>query len=152
MDIKEEVRRRIVDLTRQAYERGYREGVQSALAEIECIATDDVVEQLGSLKVPLNILRKPKASKKRATKERRSAKAMERPTTSGNKPKTVVVQEALRTLLTTKGEARRDEVLIAAQEENSKITKFDVSNGLRALMKQSKVRVSAEDNKILLPA
>ena len=38
MDLKKEVRRRIAELTRLAYERGYRDGAQSVLAEIESAA------------------------------------------------------------------------------------------------------------------
>ncbi|HEX2446880.1 MAG TPA: hypothetical protein VHK26_01670, partial [Methyloceanibacter sp.] len=46
MDLKEEVRRRIADLTQAAYERGYRDGAQSALAEIESASAEDLAEQL----------------------------------------------------------------------------------------------------------
>ena len=46
MDLKKEVRRRIEELTRLAYERGYRDGAQSALAEIEKHAGEDLAEQL----------------------------------------------------------------------------------------------------------
>ena len=50
-----------------------------------------------------------------------------------------------------KGEARREEVLTAAQAKNPAITNFDLGNGLRVLVKQSKVRVSPEDTGMLLP-
>ena len=54
--------------------------------------------------------------------------------------------------LDANGKARRGEVLEAAQAENPAITKFDLGNGLRRLVKQSKVRVSPDDNAVLLPA
>jgi len=68
------------------------------------------------------------------------------------KPKTVVVQEALQSLLDANGQARRDEVLTAAQAKNPAITKFDLSNGLRIFVKDAKVRVSPDDSGVLLPA
>ena len=158
MDIKEEVRRRIADLTRLAYERGYRDGAQSALSEIESIATDDIVEHLGKVPAPLEAIAETKTIGKKATKTNRRRAAGGEPrvkrTTNGKsdgKPKTVVVQEALKSLLAAKGEARRDEVLAAAQAENPAITKFDLGNGLRVLIKQSMVRVSPDNNSVLLP-
>ena len=159
MDIKDEVRSRIAELTRFAYERGYRDGAQSALAEIESIATEDVVEQLGKLPAPLETIVAAKSVRKRPAQSRRAraAKGSHR-TKQGangrgrNKPKTVVVQEALRSLLDTNGQARRDEVLATAQRENPGVTKFDLNNGLRNLVKDAKVRVSPDDNRIILPA
>ncbi len=155
MDLKEEVRRRIAELTRFAYERGYRDGAQSTLTEIESIATDDVVEELGKLPAPLEVIatKEPPKEKlgqsKRPKAPKRKPKANEK---KSKKPKTVVVQEALLSLLDTKGEARRDEVLIAAQKENSAITKFDLGNCLRILVKNEKVRVSQDDSGVILPA
>jgi hypothetical protein len=46
MELKKKVRRHIEELTRLAYERGYRDGAQSALAEIEKIAGEDRAKQL----------------------------------------------------------------------------------------------------------
>lgn len=150
MDIKEEVRRRIADLTRFAYERGYRDGAQSALVEIESIATDDIIEQLAEVPAPPEALVEKKAIKKRPTKVTRS-QTRKKKLKAASKPKTLIVQDALHSLLTAKGEARRDEVLAAAQAENPTITKFDLGNGLRTLLKQSKVRVSPDNNSVLLP-
>ena len=172
MDIKEEVRRRIAELTQFAYERGYRDGGQSALAEIEAIAAEDVVEQLSNEPAPLKALpgkkavakkpataKKAKAAKTKPAKATKKVTAQRRLTADGKangkvpaKPKTMVVQEALQGLLEAKGEARRDEVLTAAQAENPAINKFDLGNGLRTLVKKSKVRVSTEDSAVLLPA
>lgn len=160
MEIKEEVRRRIAELTRFAYERGYRDGAQSALAEIESIATDDVAEQLGKAPAPLEVIAKTKPVRKKPAQSRRTRVTKGRPGSKRNanskvdrsKPKTVVVQEALQSLLDAKGEARRDEVLAAAQAENSAITKFDLGNGLRILVKNAKVRVSPDDSGVILPA
>ncbi|MDH3661762.1 MAG: hypothetical protein OEU92_17325 [Alphaproteobacteria bacterium] len=173
MDIKEEVRRRIAELTQFAYQRGYRDGAQSALAEIESIATEDVVEQLAKEPAPIKaipakkaVAQKPATAKQakaaktkpaKATKSKAPAKRKAKANGKANdkdrgKPKTLVIQEAIQSQLDAKGEARRDEVLAAAQAENPAITKFDLGNGLRNLVKQSKVRVSPEDNGVLLPA
>lgn len=158
MDIKEEVRQRIAELTQFAYERGYRDGAQSALTEIESIAAEDIVEQLGKISAPLEAVAETKAAEKKPAKSKRAKTAKIKPKTKPaatgkqrSKPKTVVVQEALQGLLDTKGEARRDEVLMAAQAKNPAISKFDLGNGLRLLLKQSKIRVSADDNGLLLP-
>ena len=160
MDIKAEVRRRITDLTRIAYERGYSEGAQSALTEIESIASEDVVEQVSKLPAPLKAIAKTKtvakrparAKRVRATKEKSKAKTKNAKNGKERaKPKSVIVQEALHALLAAKGKARRDEVLAAAQAENPAITKFDLGNGLRILVKQSKIRVSPDDSGLLLP-
>lgn len=61
MDLKKEVRRRIVELTRLAYERGYRDGAQSTLAEIEKVAGDDLAEQLKESPASLQALVKTAA-------------------------------------------------------------------------------------------
>ena len=68
MDIKEEVRRRIAELTRFAYERGYRDGAQSALAEIEKIAAEDVIEQLSKARAPLKAIAETRAVERRPAK------------------------------------------------------------------------------------
>lgn len=159
MDIKNEIRRRIAELTQFAYERGYRDGAQSALAELERVSTEDIVDQLDDLPAPLEaiadtnpIRKKPAQSKRtRSPKGKRSNKR----TANDNdrsKPKTVVVQEALQSLLEAKGEVRRDEVLAAAQVENPRVTKFDLNNGLRILVRNAKVRVSPDDSRVILPA
>lgn len=158
MEIKEEVRRRIAELTRLAYERGFRDGAQSALAEIESIASEDVVEQLGQLPAPLEAIAETKSVRKKLAQSKKTRKTK---VTQGkhiangkkrDRPKTVIVQEALQSLLETKGEARRDEVLTAAQAENPAITKFDLANGLRILVKNAKIRVSPDDSAVLLDA
>jgi len=145
VDIKEEVRRRIADLTRFAYERGFRDGAQSALAEIENLATDDVVEQLSMEPAPLKAIAEAKSTKKKtskvASKKRQSAK----------KPKSIVIQEVVHELLAANGETRRDEILTAAQAKDSRITKFDLGNGLRTLMKRSEIKVAPDDRSRLLP-
>ena len=61
MDLKKEVRRRIEELTRCAYERGYRDGVQSALAEIEKAAGEDLAEQAKAHPASLQALGKTAA-------------------------------------------------------------------------------------------
>lgn len=160
MDIKEEVRRRIAELTQFAYERGYRDGMQSALAEIENVAADDVAKLLGERSASRKAIPASKPAKKKPTPSKRAKPKAEAPkakraknsTAKRGKPKTAVVQEALQSLLDSKGKARRDEVLSAAQAENPKINKFDLGNGLRILVKQSKVRVSPDDSSVLLPA
>ena len=158
MNIKEEVRRRITELTRFAYERGYRDGAQSALAEIETITAEYVVEQLSKEPTPLMAIPATNAVAKRPAKSKRAKAAKSKPKAkraangkNRGKPKTAIVQEALLRLLDAKGEARRDEVLAAAQAENPAINKFDLGNGLRILVKKSKVRVSTEDSAVLLP-
>jgi hypothetical protein len=158
MDIKDEVRRRIAELTRFAYERGYRDGAQSALAEIESIASEDAVEQLGKAPAPLEAIAEMKAVEKKPAKAKRARTTKSKTKAKGaangkarGKPKTEVVQDALQGILAAKGEARREEVLTAAQAENPAITKFDLGNGLRILVRQAKIRVSPDDRAILLP-
>lgn len=159
MDIKEEIRGRIAELTRFAYERGYRDGAQSALSEIESIATEDVVNQVAKLPTPLEAIAKTKSIKKKPAQSKRIRSAKGKRVTKEiangkdrGKPKTVVVQEALQSLLDANGKARRDEVLTAAQRQNPAITKFDLGNGLRILVKNAKVRVSPDDSGVILPA
>lgn len=174
MDIKTEVRRRIADLTRFAYERGYREGAQATLAEIETIAAEDVTQQLEGVPAPLEAVAetkpvdakrqksaaKPKAGKKAATKAKTAKpapqrKAAKKPAAKSKatdaKPKSVVVQEAVRTLLGNRGEARRDDVLKAARAENPDISKFDLSNGIRTLVKRGDIQVASDDPGRFLP-
>jgi hypothetical protein len=153
VDIKAEVRRRIAELTRFAYERGFRDGAQAALTEMEAIGAEDAVEQLSKEPAALKAIPDKKAIAKKPAKASKG-KAAAKPKANGKprgKPKTQVIQEALQSLLDAKGEARRDEVLSAAQAENPAITKFDLGNGLRILVKQSKIRVSPEDSGVLLP-
>ena len=180
MDIKAEVRRRITDLTCFAYERGYREGAQAALAEIETIAAEDVTQQLENVPAPLEAIAetkrvdtkrpkpaaKPKTVKKQATKAKTFKSAPKRKAeeksvaklktaktkTNTSKPKSIVVQEAMRTLLADKGKAGRDEVLKAAQAENPDITKFDLSNGIRSLVKQGDIKAAPDDRNLFLPS
>ena len=61
MDLKKEVRRQIDELTRLAYERGYRDGAQSTLAEIEKVAGEDLAEQLKESPASLQALAKTAA-------------------------------------------------------------------------------------------
>ena len=180
MDIKTEVRRRITDLTRFAYERGYREGAQAALAEIETFAAEDVTRQLEGVPAPLEAVAetkpvdtkaskpapKSKAAKKPATKAqavksaakskvaRKPAAKLKTTKTKANtgKPKSIVVQEAMRTLLADKGEAGRDDVLKAAQAENPAITKFDLGNGIRTLVKRGDIKAAPDDRNLFLPS
>ena len=180
MDIKTEVRRRITELTRFAYERGYREGAQAALAEIETIAAEDVSKQLEGVPAPLTAIAetksvdtkrpkpaaRPKTAKKQANKAKTAKpapqrKAAKKPAAklktakskaTDAKPKSVVVQEAVRTLLGNKGEARRDDVLKAARAENPDITKFDLSNGIRTLVKRGDIKVASDDPGRFLPS
>ena len=58
MELKKKVRRHIEELTRLAYERGYRDGAQSALAEIEKIAGEDRAKLLKEAPASLEALAK----------------------------------------------------------------------------------------------
>ena len=87
-------------------------------------------------------------TKKQAARKLKLAKAPQ----AGSKPKSIVVQEALHALLAEKGEARRNEVLAAAQAKNSEITKHDLNNGLRTLARNNKLKVAPDDKGLLLPA
>ena len=58
----------------------------------------------------------------------------------------------MRTLLGSKGEARRDDVLKAAQAENPAITKFDLSNGIRSLVKRGDIKAASDDRDLFLPS
>ena len=157
MDLKEEVRRRIADLTRAAYERGYRDGAQSALAEIESASAEDLAEQLKATPASLEGLGKAtKPERRRATTaakpKREPAKRQPKAKVNGGTPKTATVQRCIQELIAAKGEARRDEVLAAARAENPKITGQDLLNGIRTLTQRGEVRVDPEENGRLIPA
>jgi hypothetical protein len=47
---------------------------------------------------------------------------------------------------------RRDEILLAAREENPKITSQDVHNGIRTLIRHAEIRVDPKETSRLLPA
>jgi hypothetical protein len=112
-----------------------------------------VAKKPATAKQPKTAKTKPTKATKGKAPAKRQARANGKANDKGHgKPKTLVIQEAIQSQLDAKGEARRDEVLTAAQAENPAITKFDLGNGLRTLVKQSKVRVSPEDNGVLLPA
>jgi hypothetical protein len=157
MDLKKEVRRRIEELTRLAYERGYRDGAQSALAEIESVSAEDLAEQLKERPASLEALgktstpgeRRPTAQKpKRQQPKRQQPKAK----VNGGTPKAATVQRCIQELLASKGEAWRDEVLAAARAQNPKITGQDVLNGIRTLTQRGEVHVDPEERSRLLPA
>jgi hypothetical protein len=153
MDLKKEVRRRIEELTRLAYERGYRDGAESALAEIEKAAGEDLAEQLKESPASLPALQKAAAAgvRRRAAAKRQKVR---QPTAkpNGAAPKAVTVQRCIQKILTAKGEARRDEVLAAARAENPRITSQDVLNGIRTLTQRAEIRVDPEEKSRLLPS
>ena len=153
MDLKNEVRRRIEELTRLAYERGYRDGAQSALAEIEKVAGEDLADQLKETPASLQALAKAaapsvrrRAAVKKPTVQQRKAKS------NGTVPKAVTVQRCIQRLIASKGEARRNEILVAAREENPKITSQDVHNGIRTLTRHAEIRVDPKETSRLLPS
>jgi hypothetical protein len=158
MDLKEEVRRRIADLTRAAYERGYRDGAQSALAEIESASAEDLAEQLKATPTSFEPLekaaepvgRQPAAPQKptRRSPKKEAPKAK----VNGGTPKAATVQRCIQELIASKGEARREEVLTAARAENPKITPQDLLNGIRTLTQRGEIRVDPEEGNRLLPA
>lgn len=158
MDLKEEVRRRIADLTRAAYDRGYRDGAQAALAEIESVSAEDLAEQLKATPASLEALgktttpgeRQPAAAQKPTREPRKSQQPKVK--VSGGTPKAATVQRCIQELIASKGEARRDEVLAAARAENPKITGQDVLNGIRTLTQRGEVYVDPEERSRLLPA
>ena len=86
MELKKKVRRHIEELTRLAYERGYRDGAQSALAEIEKIAGEDRAKQLkeapASLEAPAKTaapdLRRRAALKRQKVEQRRRSRTVPR--------------------------------------------------------------------------
>jgi hypothetical protein len=153
MDLKKEVRRRIEELTRLAYERGYRDGAQSALAEIEKVAGEDLAEQLKETPASLQVLAKTGAADVRRRPAVKKQKAQQRKTTpNGGTPKAATVQRCIQELIASKGAAGRDEVLAAARTENPKITGQDVLNGIRTLTRRGEVHVDPEERSRLLPA
>jgi hypothetical protein len=153
MDLKEEVRRRIADLTRFAYERGYRDGAQSALAEIEKVAGEDLADQLKETPASLQALAKaaaPSVRRRAAVKKPKVQQRTAKP--NGTAPKAVTVQRCIQRLIASGGEARRDEILAAARAENAKITSQDVLNGIRTLTRRAEIRVDPEEKSRLLPS
>ena len=158
MDLKEEVRRRIADLTRAAYDRGYRDGAQSARAEIESVSAEDLSEQLKETPASLEALGKTSMPGERrlraAQKPKRQQPKRQQPKAkvNGGTPKATTVQRCIQELIASKGEARRDEVLAAARAENPKITGQDVLNGIRTLTQRGEVHVDPEERGRLLPA
>ena len=127
MDLRKEVRRRIDELTRLAYERGYRDGAQSALTEIEKIAGEDLAEQLQESPASLQALAETAApdAQRRTTVKKRQVQ-QRKTKANGGTPKAVTVAKCIQQLFASKGEARRDEVLAAAGVENPRITAQDV--------------------------
>jgi hypothetical protein len=156
MNLKEEVRRRITDLTRLAYERGYRDGAQSALAEIEKVSAEDLADQLKELPAALRVLRKTDApGRRRAAATRKPEKPKKRqgkPKVDVGAPKAVTVQRCIQELIASKGEARRDQALAAARAENPRITAQDVLNGIRTLNRRGQIRVDPQEKSRLLPS
>ena len=156
MDLKEEVRRRIADLTRAAYERGYRDGAQSALAEIESASAEDLAEQVKERPASLGALgrkpggRRPAAAQK--PKGQRPKRQQPKAKVNGGTPKAATVQRCIQELIVAKGEAHRDEILAAARVENPNITGQDLLNGIRTLTQRGEVRVDPEERGRLLPA
>lgn len=155
MDIKKVVRQRIADLTQSAYERGYCDGAQSALTEIESFAADDVVEQLDAVPGPLEAVdgkgSKVTAKQRWPAKKKAAKPKRMRTIPEGSKPKSTLIEQVLHKLSKKNGEARHDEVLAAALAEKPKITKYDLGNGLRTLAKCSGFRVAPDDEGRLLP-
>jgi hypothetical protein len=153
MDLKKEVRRRIEELTRLAYERGYRDGAQSALAEIEKVSGEDLADRLKDSPASLKALAKaaaPVARRRAATKTQKVQQPKAKPNDAA--PKAVTVQRCIQRLIASRGEARRDEILLAAREENPKITSQDVHNGIRTLIRRAEIRVDPKENDRLLPS
>jgi hypothetical protein len=153
MDLKKEVRRRIEELTRLAYERGYRDGAQSALAEIEKIAGEDLAEQLKESPASLQALgtsTAPDVRRRAAAKKQTVQQQKAKP--NGAAPKATTVQRCIQRLIASKGEARRDEVLAAARAENPKITSQDVLNGIRTLTQRAEIRIDPEEKSRLIPS
>jgi hypothetical protein len=153
MELKKKVRRHIEELTRRAYERGYRDGAQSALAEIEKIAGEDLAKQSkeapASLEAPAKTAApdvRPRAALNRRKVQQRKAKP------NGAAPKATTVQHCIQRLIASRGEARRDEVLAAARSENPSITSQDVLNGIRTLTRHAEIRIDPKEKSRLLPS
>jgi hypothetical protein len=153
MDLKKKVRRRIEELTRLAYERGYRDGAQAALAEIEKVAGEDVAEQLKETPASLQALAKAAApdGRRRAVVTKQKVQ-QRRSKPNGAAPKAETVQRCIQRLMASEGEAHREEVLAAARVENAKITSQDVHNGIRTLIRRAEIRVDPEKKSRLLPS
>ena len=153
MDLKEEDRRRIADLTRAAYERGYRDGAQSALAEIESVSAEDLTEQLKETPASFEALGKTSTpGKRRPAAAQKPKRRQPKAKVNGGTPKAATVQRCIQELIAAKGEARRDEVLAAARAENPKITGQDVLNGIRTLTQRGEVQVDPGERSRLIPA
>jgi hypothetical protein len=153
VDLKKEVRRRIEELTRLAYERGYRDGAQSALAEIEKVAGEDLAEQVKETPASLPVLAKaaaPGVRRRSAVKKEKVRQRTAKP--NGAAPKAVTVQRCIQRLIASRGETRRDEVLAAARAENPRITSQDVLNGIRTLTQRAEIRVDPDEKSRLLPS
>ena len=152
MELKKKVRRHIEELTRLAYERGYRDGAQSALAEIEKIAGEDLAKQLKEeAPASLEALAKtaaPDVRGRAALKKVQQRKAKP----NGAAPKATTVQRCIQRLIASRGEARRDEVLAAARSENPSITSQDVLNGIRTLTRHAEIRIDPKEKSRLLPS
>ena len=152
MELKKKVRRHIEELTRLAYVRGYRDGAQSALAEIEKIAGEDLAKQLKEeAPASLEALAKtaaPDVRGRAALKKVKQRKAKP----NGAAPKATTVQRCIQRLIAFRGEARRDEVLAAARSENPSITSQDVLNGIRTLTRHAEIRIDPKEKSRLLPS
>ena len=152
MELKKKVRRHIEELTRLAYERGYRDGAQSALAEIEKIAGEDLAKQLKEeAPASLEALAKtaaPDVRGRAALKKVQQRKAKP----NGAAPKATTVQRCIQRLIASRGETRRDEVLAAARSENPSITSQDVLNGIRTLTRHAEIRIDPKEKSCLLPS
>lgn len=151
MDLKEEVRRRIAELTRSAYERGYRDGAQSALAEIENVAAEDLADQLQESPATLRALDQPDAPADGRRPAAGKLRKQPRKKADDGAPKAATVQRCIQELIAAKGEARRNEVLGAARAENPRITGQDVHNAVRTLARRGEIRVDPEESSRLLP-
>jgi hypothetical protein len=142
MDLTKEVRRRIEELTRLAYERGYREGAQSALAEIEKVSGEDFADQLKETPASLKALAKavaPVAHRGAGNQEAEGAATESE--TERRRAQGGDLQRCIQRLMASRGEALRDEILLAARAENPKITSQDVHNGIRTLIRRVEIRV-----------
>ena len=152
MELKKKVRRHIEELTRLAYERGYRDGAQSALAEIEKIAGEDLAKQLKEAPASLEALAKAAPDVRRRAPLKRQKVQQRKAKPNGAAPKATTVQRCIQRLIASRGEARRDEVLAAARSENPSITSQDVLNGIRTLMRHAEIRIDPKEKSRLLPS
>jgi hypothetical protein len=149
-------RRHRVAVVVEAHEAGLRdrrwyEGAQSALAEIEKISGEDLADQLKETPASLKALAKaaaPVARRRTATKKAKVQQRKAKP--NGAAPKAVTVQRCIQSLIASRGEARRDEILAAARADNPKITSQDVHNGIRTLTRRAEIRVDPKETSRLL--